>query len=711
MLITLLTSGAAGLATDIIVDNADVTGVTITGTWTQATSTYGYWGTNYAHDGNTGKGTKSVRFAPNLPVEGDYDVYLRWTAANDRASNVPVDVVSATGTTTATVNQQLIGAAWVRLTTAHFLAGTSGSVLVRTDATNGFVVADAVRFLIAGAPSNALVESLTPMEPARMLNGLGWNINMDNEWEFQKVKEARGREVRIQFGWESVEATNGTLSLSTRFQNALAWCVKYGLEPIIVAAYGPPRATVTNLTVTANTPAGSYVIPVSGTAALPYTDFTNLGAIVVDNADATGVTVTGTWSTITTGSGYWGSNCLSDQGTGKGTQNVRFTPNLPAAGDYDIYIRWPATGTRSGNVPVDVTTPSGIETIPVAENANAGSWMLLKRAMCAAGTGSSVLIRNDGTTAGELVLADAAAWVPVAATDAPIRGCHVQKSDNSQIVASGKWAYYGALIDSVDPTGATITLAAKTSVALNAGTVLKVNQLRYASAATISATDPAWVAYARYVKYLADQVGTYGLKGRVELWNEPPWPNDSWDHRGGFYDNAPIGSTTTVNYGMQRAVLDHVLPAGVRYSWGGSHKTGTNGVLNAPLPKPTQAQVANAMPTEGWHPYGPTPEWHLWYPDTLLTAPNVFTTGLEGTNGGSNNKQGRRNRANWLASNGWTVVDQISETGHLTSDETARTRWVTRSFLSNLCIGPAPFTDRINFYRLTDTPSGFGMID
>lgn len=162
---------------------------------------------------------------------------------------------------------------------------------------------------------------------------------------------------------------------------------------------------------------------------------------------------------------------------------------------------------------------------------------------------------------------------------------------------------------------------------------------------------------------------------------------------------------------MLRAVFDQTLPPGVRYSWGGSHKSGWRGVLDGPMPKPTQARVANTTPTQGVHPYGVTPEEHLWYPDQLMSASNVFSTYLEGTSAGSNNKSGRRNRTSWLTSKGWTVSDQISETGNSAIDETVQARWLTRAFLSNLCIGPEPFTDRVNFYRLTSLPGDLGIIN
>jgi len=73
-------------------------------------------------------------------------VYLRWTAASNRASAVPVDIISLDGTATRTVDQRVQGGKWVSLGTYSFAAGTGGSVLIRTGRLKGLMVADAVRF-------------------------------------------------------------------------------------------------------------------------------------------------------------------------------------------------------------------------------------------------------------------------------------------------------------------------------------------------------------------------------------------------------------------------------------------------------------------------------------------------------------------------------------------------------------------------------------
>lgn len=66
------------------------------------------------------------------------------------ASNVPVDVEHAAGVATSTVDQRGQGGQWVPVGTYAFAAGTAGSVLIRTEGTDGYVVADAARFVRTG---------------------------------------------------------------------------------------------------------------------------------------------------------------------------------------------------------------------------------------------------------------------------------------------------------------------------------------------------------------------------------------------------------------------------------------------------------------------------------------------------------------------------------------------------------------------------------
>jgi len=147
-------SGGSGGGTAVIVDNADPN-VIITGDWTPSTAQAGFYGTNYLSDGNTGKGTKSVRFVPNLPATTSYAVSLRWPAQANRASNVLVKIFHNGGVYETRVNQEQNNNIWVNLGTFQFNAGSSvsNSLVIDNSGADEYVIADAARWVIPG-PDN-----------------------------------------------------------------------------------------------------------------------------------------------------------------------------------------------------------------------------------------------------------------------------------------------------------------------------------------------------------------------------------------------------------------------------------------------------------------------------------------------------------------------------------------------------------------------------
>ncbi len=122
----------------------------LVGTWPASSSVSGFAGTNYLHDDDTAKGTKSVTLLPTLPEAGDYQVYLRWTAHENRASNVPVTVIHDGGSHATTVDQRANGGQWVPLGVYPFPAGTGAGIRIETTGTDGYVVADAALWVPEG---------------------------------------------------------------------------------------------------------------------------------------------------------------------------------------------------------------------------------------------------------------------------------------------------------------------------------------------------------------------------------------------------------------------------------------------------------------------------------------------------------------------------------------------------------------------------------
>lgn len=128
----------------IIVDNGDAEKA---GSWTSSKLMAGYYGTDYLHDGNTGKGSMTIRYTPALPAAGRYAVFARWNSDSLRADSVPFSITHAGGIANLSIDQRVNNSPWNLLGEWEFSAGSTGSVLISNEGTNGYVIADAVRFV------------------------------------------------------------------------------------------------------------------------------------------------------------------------------------------------------------------------------------------------------------------------------------------------------------------------------------------------------------------------------------------------------------------------------------------------------------------------------------------------------------------------------------------------------------------------------------
>ncbi len=107
---------------------------------------------NYLHDGNVRaeKGKKSVRFHPDIPEQGLYEVRLAYTARLNRATNVPVRVQTPSTMKTVYLNQTVepkYDKAFETLGFFQLEKGTNNTIEVLTEGTRGFVVVDAIQCL------------------------------------------------------------------------------------------------------------------------------------------------------------------------------------------------------------------------------------------------------------------------------------------------------------------------------------------------------------------------------------------------------------------------------------------------------------------------------------------------------------------------------------------------------------------------------------
>jgi len=104
----------------------------------------------YRHDGGTDRGKQSARYTPDIPEAGKYEVRISYSPSSNRATNVPVTVVSGDGKKTVMVNQKKappIDEAFVSLGVFTFEKGKGGYVEFSNADVDGHVIIDAVQWL------------------------------------------------------------------------------------------------------------------------------------------------------------------------------------------------------------------------------------------------------------------------------------------------------------------------------------------------------------------------------------------------------------------------------------------------------------------------------------------------------------------------------------------------------------------------------------
>lgn len=137
---------ASAAEAGIVVDNSSPS-ATARGDWARASATAGFYGSDYQYR-SAGQGANSF-FWPFGGAEGEYQVFVRWTAGPNRATDATYVVKHQGGETQVVVNQQLGGGAWYSLGTFKLRSGV-GQGVVLSDRANGVVIADAVLFAPPG---------------------------------------------------------------------------------------------------------------------------------------------------------------------------------------------------------------------------------------------------------------------------------------------------------------------------------------------------------------------------------------------------------------------------------------------------------------------------------------------------------------------------------------------------------------------------------
>jgi len=134
--------------------------------------------------------------------------------------------------------------------------------------------------------------------------------------------------------------------------------------------------------------------------------------LIVDNTDP-GFTVTGTWPTSTSNSGYFGANYQYHTSTLTGSHRAIWTPSIPTTGSYEVFARWTSSPNRPTDAKYTVNHAGGSNTITANQTTNGGTWVSLGTYAFNSGNSGSVVLTDQSTTTTKFVIADAVKLVQI----------------------------------------------------------------------------------------------------------------------------------------------------------------------------------------------------------------------------------------------------------------------------------------------------------
>lgn len=147
-------------------------------------------------------------------------------------------------------------------------------------------------------------------------------------------------------------------------------------------------------------------------------DPAKLPGIVVDETHAE---LRGEWQYSTHTPPYVGLGYLHDMKAGKGEKSVTFTPELPAAGWYEVRLAHCYNVRRSTRAPITVHHADGETSLRVNQQQEPGHGRLFRTLgvfRFEAGRAGWVRVSNEGTEENKVVIADAVQFLPVKAPPA-----------------------------------------------------------------------------------------------------------------------------------------------------------------------------------------------------------------------------------------------------------------------------------------------------
>jgi len=139
--------------------------------------------------------------------------------------------------------------------------------------------------------------------------------------------------------------------------------------------------------------------------------------LILDNTNA-GVSYNGSWSTGTTAAGRYQADYRFASSAASETASATYRPNIVNAGLYDVFIWYPQGANRATNAPWLISFLGGTTNVPVNQQINGGSWLLIASAL-PFGSGTNGFVRLANNAGPSVVMADAVRFSFVSPLAAP----------------------------------------------------------------------------------------------------------------------------------------------------------------------------------------------------------------------------------------------------------------------------------------------------
>jgi hypothetical protein len=132
--------------------------------------------------------------------------------------------------------------------------------------------------------------------------------------------------------------------------------------------------------------------------------------ILIDN-DSKNVQIKGNWTVVPKGYGRYGRDYLMTDTGDNMAKSVSYTPHLPNAQKYSIYIYIPRHEQITKTLTLHVVKSNGRQTITLYPKVNESDWLLVGDFMLEKGMNTTIEVSTEGGDG--VVIADAVLFKPI----------------------------------------------------------------------------------------------------------------------------------------------------------------------------------------------------------------------------------------------------------------------------------------------------------